>query len=270
MFGEGAARGRHAARAPRSVRCALPPVDQPRRRAVQRPRRRARPLAGRGRIGLQGRQGSRPQPARDLSGKRRQHHPPLHRHQRRDRRARRARREPPAPRCADDPAVRRRARTRKPHYELLLRMIDPDGNTIGPDRFLSAALRYQLMPTIDRWVITSVIELLRPRRELLANAPVRLHHQFLRPVAARRGIRRLRDPQHRDQPHQPGGVLLRAHRERGRRQHQRRRGADAAPAQAGLRRRARRFRHRPVVAVLPALDAGVACSRSTAASCATS
>jgi diguanylate cyclase (GGDEF)-like protein len=60
----------------------------------------------------------------------------------------------------------------KPHYELLLRMLDPDGNTIGPDRFLSAALRYQMMPTIDRWVISTVIELLRPRRELLANAPV--------------------------------------------------------------------------------------------------
>ena len=31
----------------------------------------------------------------------------------------------------------------KPHYELLLRMLDPEGNTIGPDRFLSAALRYE-------------------------------------------------------------------------------------------------------------------------------
>lgn len=60
----------------------------------------------------------------------------------------------------------------KPHYELLLRMLDPDGNTIGPDRFLSAALRYQMMPTIDRWVISTVIDLLRPRRDLLANAPV--------------------------------------------------------------------------------------------------
>jgi diguanylate cyclase (GGDEF)-like protein len=60
----------------------------------------------------------------------------------------------------------------KPHYELLLRMLDPEGNTIGPDRFLSAALRYQMMPTIDRWVISSVIELLRPHRELLALAPV--------------------------------------------------------------------------------------------------
>ncbi len=63
-------------------------------------------------------------------------------------------------------------RNARPHYELLLRMLDPEGNTIGPDRFLSAALRYQMMPTIDRWVISTVIELLRPRRELLVNAPV--------------------------------------------------------------------------------------------------
>jgi diguanylate cyclase (GGDEF)-like protein len=60
----------------------------------------------------------------------------------------------------------------KPHYELLLRMLDLEGNTIGPDRFLSAALRYQMMPTIDRWVISTVVELLRPHRELLAQAPV--------------------------------------------------------------------------------------------------
>jgi diguanylate cyclase (GGDEF)-like protein len=64
------------------------------------------------------------------------------------------------------------SRHARPHYELLLRMLDPEGNTIGPDRFLSAALRYQMMPTIDRWVIASVLELLRPRRELLVNAPV--------------------------------------------------------------------------------------------------
>jgi EAL domain-containing protein (putative c-di-GMP-specific phosphodiesterase class I) len=51
-------------------------------------------------------------------------------------------------------------------------MQDPEGNTIGPDRFLSAALRYQMMPTIDRWVISTVVELLRPHRELLSSAPV--------------------------------------------------------------------------------------------------
>jgi diguanylate cyclase (GGDEF)-like protein len=60
----------------------------------------------------------------------------------------------------------------RPHFELLLRMIDVDGRTIGPDRFLSAATRYQLMPEIDRWVINKAIELLKPQAEFLAGRSV--------------------------------------------------------------------------------------------------
>jgi diguanylate cyclase (GGDEF)-like protein len=55
----------------------------------------------------------------------------------------------------------------RPHYELLLRMRDEDGRTVGPDSFLSAATRYQLMPVIDRWVIAHVIEALQPRAAIL-------------------------------------------------------------------------------------------------------
>ncbi|MGB6604542.1 MAG: EAL domain-containing protein [Steroidobacteraceae bacterium] len=55
----------------------------------------------------------------------------------------------------------------RPHYELLLRMIDEDGQTMGPDTFLSAATRYQLMPVIDRWVVNHVLEVLRPRARVL-------------------------------------------------------------------------------------------------------
>lgn len=58
------------------------------------------------------------------------------------------------------------------HFELLLRMIDDEGRSIGPERFLSAAIRYQFMPTIDRWVIGNAIELLRTQASLLADAPV--------------------------------------------------------------------------------------------------
>lgn len=61
--------------------------------------------------------------------------------------------------CAENP---------RPHFELLLRMLDEDGRTVGPDRFLSAANRYQLMPDIDRWVINQAVELLKPQAELLA------------------------------------------------------------------------------------------------------
>jgi diguanylate cyclase (GGDEF)-like protein len=65
--------------------------------------------------------------------------------------------------CAESPRL---------HFELLLRMLDEDGRTVGPDRFLSAANRYQLMPEIDRWVINQAIELLAPQAELLAGHTV--------------------------------------------------------------------------------------------------
>jgi len=65
--------------------------------------------------------------------------------------------------CAESP---------RPHFELLLRMLDEDGRTVGPDRFLSAANRYQLMPEIDRWVINTAVELLKPQAELLTGHSV--------------------------------------------------------------------------------------------------
>jgi diguanylate cyclase (GGDEF)-like protein len=51
----------------------------------------------------------------------------------------------------------------KPHFELLLRMLDEQGRPVTFDRLLSAANRYQLMPIIDRWVVDNAIALLRPR-----------------------------------------------------------------------------------------------------------
>jgi diguanylate cyclase (GGDEF)-like protein len=59
------------------------------------------------------------------------------------------------------------AENARPHYELLVRMTDESGRTVGPDTFLSAANRFQLMPTIDRWVVNHVIEALRPRAGIL-------------------------------------------------------------------------------------------------------
>ena len=43
------------------------------------------------------------------------------------------------------------------HYEILIRMRDEDDQLILPLTFLPAAERYNLMPDIDRWVITNVI-----------------------------------------------------------------------------------------------------------------
>jgi diguanylate cyclase (GGDEF)-like protein len=59
------------------------------------------------------------------------------------------------------------AESARPHYELLLRMFDEKGRTVGPDSFLSAATRYQLMPVIDRWVVNHVIDALKPRASVL-------------------------------------------------------------------------------------------------------
>ena len=39
------------------------------------------------------------------------------------------------------------------HYEVLLRMLDDDGGLVLPMAFIPAAERYNLMPSIDRWVI---------------------------------------------------------------------------------------------------------------------
>ena len=60
----------------------------------------------------------------------------------------------------------------RPHFELLLRMRGLDGQTIGPDHFMSAAQRYQLMPEIDRWVVGEALRQLKPHAALLATNPI--------------------------------------------------------------------------------------------------
>ena len=62
--------------------------------------------------------------------------------------------------------------TDRPHFELLLRVIDDNGEALGPSRFLSAAKRYQIMPEVDRWVIGETLGRLAPCAQLLADAPV--------------------------------------------------------------------------------------------------
>ena len=45
------------------------------------------------------------------------------------------------------------AGTARGHYELLLRMRDEKGEIVGPDQFIPSAERYNLMSTLDRWVV---------------------------------------------------------------------------------------------------------------------
>lgn len=45
----------------------------------------------------------------------------------------------------------------RPHYELLLRMVDRFGQVILPGCFIGAAERYNLMPRIDRWTVSQTL-----------------------------------------------------------------------------------------------------------------
>lgn len=45
-------------------------------------------------------------------------------------------------------------------FEILLRMVEKDGQEIAPMKFIPAAERYHLMPAVDRWVLARTFELL--------------------------------------------------------------------------------------------------------------
>jgi len=55
------------------------------------------------------------------------------------------------------------------HCEILLRMINDDNSIIPPDAFIPAAERYQLMPSIDRWVIQKTLQTLQAVTPMLHN-----------------------------------------------------------------------------------------------------
>ncbi len=47
------------------------------------------------------------------------------------------------------------------HYEVLMRMVSNDGTLVPPMAFIPAAERYNLMPTLDRWVVRTTLGQLR-------------------------------------------------------------------------------------------------------------
>ena len=53
----------------------------------------------------------------------------------------------------------------EPHYEILVRMVDRGGNLIPPAGFMAAAERFNLLSSIERWVISSLIEFLHRQCE---------------------------------------------------------------------------------------------------------
>jgi diguanylate cyclase (GGDEF)-like protein len=60
--------------------------------------------------------------------------------------------------------------TRAPRYEILVRLLDAQGQPVAPDRFLQAATRYQLLPQLDRWVLDETLRCLQPEAATLADA----------------------------------------------------------------------------------------------------
>src|SRR5262249_53432284 len=47
-----------------------------------------------------------------------------------------------------------------PFYELMVRLRDEDGTLVPPNEFIPAAERYNVMVMVDRWVVSSAIDLL--------------------------------------------------------------------------------------------------------------
>jgi len=60
------------------------------------------------------------------------------------------------------------------HFELLLRMRDEQGQLVQPSEFIPAAERFNLMPTIDRWVVRQACARLAHRRGDTSREPYML------------------------------------------------------------------------------------------------
>lgn len=56
-----------------------------------------------------------------------------------------------------------------PRFEVLVRMLDAQGNTLPPGQFLPAAERYQAAPDIDRWVVQASLDTLARHPRQLAH-----------------------------------------------------------------------------------------------------
>jgi len=61
----------------------------------------------------------------------------------------------------------------RPSFELLVRMLGERGEIIPPGKFLSSAERYQLMPTLDRWVVRRAFQLLGAHRSAVGDEAAR-------------------------------------------------------------------------------------------------
>jgi diguanylate cyclase (GGDEF)-like protein len=61
----------------------------------------------------------------------------------------------------------------EPRFEFLLRMVSENSELLPPEKFLSAAERYQLLPAIDRWVVKNALAALAGHAGSLAGRAMR-------------------------------------------------------------------------------------------------
>ncbi len=191
------------------------------------------------------RQGSRPQPHPRLRGRRRGRAPSRDAvggpHQQGARRGA-FRAVLPA-----DRADRTAAEGHWPHYELLLRMRDERGEIVAPTAFIPAAERYNLMPGLDRWVISHTLGDARVPRCSRDDA-VYARDQPVRHLVERRTLPRFRARRAHGRRRRARGDLLRDHGDGGDRESGSRDLVHARVEGARLPLLARRLRHGTVVA----------------------
>jgi len=72
----------------------------------------------------------------------------------------------------------------EPRFEMLLRMVGEDGELLPPEKFLSAAERYQLLPEIDRWVVKNSLAALASCSKVLEGGGMRFSMNISGPSIA--------------------------------------------------------------------------------------
>ncbi|MFZ5556960.1 MAG: EAL domain-containing protein [Pseudomonadota bacterium] len=58
------------------------------------------------------------------------------------------------------------------HYEVLVRMVDEGGQLLTPNEFIPAAERFNLLPMVDRWVVTALLDFMAREEAGGANGSV--------------------------------------------------------------------------------------------------
>ena len=145
----------------------------------------------------------------------------------------------------------------EPRFEFLLRMVSENSELLPPEKFLSAAERYQLLPAIDRWVIKNSLAALAGHASSLAGRAMRFSMNISGASIASEEFLEFLEGSIADSGLPPEILCFELTETSAVSNLARAEQADAAAAQARLHLRARRLRHRPVLARVPEGAAGV-------------